>query len=148
MQPIADFAYQCGEHIDFFMVESAGRFIEQQECRFAGQRTAEFDALLRAEWHRRNRRRSHYLEPEKTYQLTGALCGITLFLRNPRHPQRIGQKPAARAAMTSEQNVVEHRQAAKQRQVLKGPAYAESGDSMPGHRAKAVAGECNLTTRK
>ncbi len=46
---VADAADQVAEDVDFLMVEAACGLVEQQDLRFGGERTREFDALLRAE---------------------------------------------------------------------------------------------------
>ena len=58
---VADAADQVAEHMDFLVVEAAGRLVEQQDLGLGRQRARQLDALLGAErqsGHRDDGRRS------------------------------------------------------------------------------------------
>src|SRR4029077_20127812 len=46
---VTNAADQIAEHINFFVVEAAGGFVEQQDFRIRGQGAGQLDALLSAE---------------------------------------------------------------------------------------------------
>ncbi len=46
---VADALDQVAENMNLFVVQSAGRLVEQQDLRLGGERAGELDALLRAE---------------------------------------------------------------------------------------------------
>ena len=83
----ADLADELAELADLVMVEAAGRLVEEEELRLAGERAGELDALLRAERQAGDRPARPPLEIEIGDEL--ACAGA----RAPSSPRRTQGKP-------------------------------------------------------
>src|SRR6185312_15815263 len=95
------------------------------------QGARKLDALLRAEGQADDGRIRDRSEIERLDQRIGAGGEPRLLARDQREAQRIGEEPAANAAMATDQDVLAHRQGAKQREILKGAANAERRHAVP-----------------
>ncbi len=80
---VADAADQVAEHIDFFMIEAAGGFVEQQDLRIGGERTRELDALLGAEGQSRHHRVGDASRVEIGEDLVDLLVDVGFALADP-----------------------------------------------------------------
>jgi len=113
-EPVADVDDQVAELAEVRMVKRGCRFVQQQKPWLAGERTREFHAFAppeREDAHRRVRDRCEF---EHLKQTRGPLPQQPFLATDGRQAQRIINKPAAAAAMTTDQDVVAHRHSLEQ----------------------------------
>src|SRR5258706_6655739 len=115
------------------MIQSARRFVEQQQVRPSRQRAAKLHAFLRAERQVRDAAVRYCLQSQQVEQVTGMTSPARLFPRNDGQAQRVSKEAAPTAAMSSDHDVVEDAHAAKQRKVLESAADAELGNPVARH---------------
>ncbi len=80
---VANPADQVAEHMDFLVVEAAGRLVEQQDLRFGGQRARQFDAFLGAERQAGNRDMGDVVKVEIADDFVDALVELGLAAADP-----------------------------------------------------------------
>ena len=125
---VADPADQVAEHVDFLVVEAAGRLVEQQDLRIGRQRARQLDAFLGAERQAGNRDMGDVFEVEIAEDFVDALVELGLAAAHPGQFQRVADDVAVGAGMGADPDVVEHREIGEQRDVLEGAADADFGD--------------------
>src|SRR5690349_12160956 len=119
----ADPPDQAGELPDLVVAEAAGGLVEQQQARAGSESPGELDPLHRPEGQPGRRSPRDALEPELREQL----------LRRP-----------VAARMTSDLDVLEHRHAREELDVLERPRDAPADDPVGRRSQQALAGEGNL----
>jgi len=125
------------------MIEPGGRFVQEQQLRLAGEGTGEFHALATPEGehtHRQVRDRRQVEHPEQT---RGPLVQQTFLATDGRQAQRVGNKPAAAAAMATNQDVFAHRHGLEQGEILKRPTDPKTGKAMARQLQQTFACEVN-----
>ena len=125
---VANPADQIAKHVDLFVIEAAGGFIEQQDLRIGCQRARQFDALLGPERQAGNREVGNVIEVKIAENLMNALVECGLAAANPGQFQRVAHDVAVGAGMGADPDVVEHGKIWKQSDVLEGAADADFGD--------------------
>ncbi len=109
-------------------VESAGRLVEQQEPRLAGERPRELEPLLEAQ--RKTPRFSvrDLGEPEPGEQAPRQLARLGLLAPNRGETEGAAHDARAQMGVAADQDIVESRELAKHFGVLERAADAAAGD--------------------
>ncbi len=105
---IADFADQIAEHVDFLVIEAAGRLVEQQDLGVCGQSARQFDALLGAERQSRDHGVGDALEIEIAQDVVHLLVHVVLAAADPGKAQRVADDVARGARMRADAHIVDH----------------------------------------
>ena len=101
-------------------VHAGHRLVEQQDRRFGGERAAELDALLQPVGQARHRRLADVLDLEELDDLLDRCAVLGLLAPGTGQLQRDFQKAGVHAQVAAGHDVVEHRHALEQRDVLEG----------------------------
>ncbi len=113
-EPVADRTDQRAEFRDLFVIEAAGRLVEQQQQRPGGKRARQLDALARAQRQTRRRPFCHVLQPDEGQHGARGLLEFALLAPRERQRQRVGQGTVAAARVGADLDVVEHRHRGEQ----------------------------------
>ncbi len=135
---------QRAQPVDLLVVEAARRLVEQQELGLARERAGQLDALLRGEGEVRDRLIGDRAEIERVDETRGPLGDPRLLARDDGQPQRIGEEPAAAAAMAADHDVLARRHGAEEGEILEGAADAERGDGVARHGQQVAPLEQDL----
>src|SRR5271165_4176772 len=125
------------------MIEPGGWFVQQQQLRLAGEGTGEFHALATPEGEHTHRQVRDRRQVELLEQTRGPLVQQTFLATDEREAQRVGNKPAAAAAMSTNQDVVARRHGLEQGQILKRPTDPKTGNAMARQLQQRFACEVN-----
>ena len=122
-------------HVLLFLEVHAGhRLVEQQQLRLGGERAAELDALLQAVGQPPDRRLADVLDLEEVDDLLDRAPVLELLaLRRRRSSSACCRIVAAHLQVAPGHDVVEHRHALEERDVLEGARDAERGGLVRVH---------------
>ena len=110
------------------MVQTAGRFVEQQQRGPAGERAGQLDTLANAERKLGGRLLGHAFQTDERQHGAGGLVELTLFGTGRRQGEGVGEGTVAAAGMGAHFHVVEHRHRREQRGSLERAPDTQRGD--------------------
>ena len=135
---VADRLDLAAQAIDLLVIEAAGRLVEQQQLRLAGQRARQFDALLRAE---RQSRRPARRRPRRARIPRSAPSARSRMRRSCRRTigraSASAKNPPRARQWRADHHVLQHRHRAEQRQVLERARDAVLRDVARGRPTEA-----------
>src|SRR5476651_2463358 len=118
------------QRLDFLVIQTSRRLIEQQQLGARRERTRQLDPLADRERQRARHCIGEGHEVHELDQLVRPLGDLRLFRRDLGQAQCILEKAGRAATVATDLNVVEHRQAIEQGHVLEGTADADGRDVM------------------
>ena len=119
-------------------VHAGHRFVEQQDGRLGGQRAAQFDALLQSVGQARHRRLADVLDLEELDDFLDRRAVFGFLAAGAGQLQRDLEEGRVHMQIAAGHDVVQHRHALEQRDVLKGramPSLAACVGVMPARRS-------------
>jgi hypothetical protein len=108
-EPVADVDDQVSELAEISVVKPGCRLVQQQQLRLTGEGARELYTLARPKGKRAHRHVRYCREFEHLEQIRGPLPQQPFLATDGRQAQRVTNKPAAAAAMTTDQDIVAHR---------------------------------------
>ena len=140
-QPVAQRQDQVAQASQLLMVEAAGRLVQQQQLRAAGQGARQLHALLRAEGQVGHAALCHARQLQQGHQRLRLGAGFFLAPAHAGQAQGVAHKAGVLVAVRAQAHVVGHRHAGKQGQVLEGTAHAQRGHAVARQRGQRLAAE-------
>jgi hypothetical protein len=125
---VADVVDQIAKHIDFLVIEAAGRLVEQQDLRIGRERSRQLDAFLGTKRKSGDGFMCDAFEIKMGEDLVHLLVNSRFAAANPRQPDGVRDDVAQGTGIGADTYIVEHRQVWEQRDVPEGAADADLRD--------------------